>query len=94
MATTFCLDCEAAIRLPEPLRIGQRITCTACGTEMEVVEVSPLELDWAFEEPGGEWDSAQDDEWDDEEDEWDDEEEWDDEDNWDDEDDDWDDDDG
>ena len=81
MATTFCLDCEAAVRLPEPLRIGQRIACAACGTEMEVVEISPLELDWAFEEPAGEWDGGtQNDDWDDEDD-------------WDDDDDDWDDDD-
>jgi hypothetical protein len=84
MTKTYCLDCEEPIRLAMPLRVGQRITCDNCGTEMEVVETTPLELDWAFDDPieweedGEEWDDEDDDDWDDDED-WDDED-WDDDD--------------
>ena len=45
----FCPECDSRIRLKSP-RLGQKVSCHNCGTELEVVETSPLELDWAFEE--------------------------------------------
>jgi hypothetical protein len=46
--------------------MGQRFTCRSCNTEVEVVWLDPVELDWPYDE---------DDEVDDEFDEWDLEEE-------------------
>ena len=81
MAIAFCPDCEEPIQLGALLRVGQRVTCESCTAELEVIEVAPLELDWAFDGPADDWDDVEeeDDEWDDDEEEWDDEE-WDDDD--------------
>jgi lysine biosynthesis protein LysW len=57
MATVFCLDCMARINLDPNIKAGQRLTCPHCGTELEVIDTSPLELDWAYDEPDGLWDS-------------------------------------
>lgn len=79
MAIAFCPDCEEGVALGPQPRIGQRVTCTHCRTELEVIDLSPLELDWAYEDSDLDWDDE--DEWEDE-----DEEEWDNEDDEDDED--------
>lgn len=55
MTTTFCPDCDEEIRLGPTPKIGQRVTCPDCGAELEVIEVDPLELDWAYDGPEGEW---------------------------------------
>lgn len=79
MAIAFCPDCEEPIRLNVRPEVGQRIGCRSCGAELEVIETSPLELDWAYDGPVDDWDEDEDD-WDDEEeDDWD-EDEWDDDD--------------
>ncbi|MCL7454942.1 MAG: hypothetical protein M8467_18045 [Anaerolineae bacterium] len=80
MAIAFCPDCEEPIQLGERPKVGQRVTCRSCGAELEVIEVSPLELDWAFEGPIDDW--QEDEEAEDEDEGWDDEEDWDDEDEW------------
>ncbi len=69
MATAICPSCDKTVTLTGNPKIGQKLTCPSCKTELEVVEVNPVELDWAYE---------YDDDWDDDE-EWDDEE-WDDDD--------------
>lgn len=46
----YCPDCDARITLKSP-QLGQQVICRACGTELEVVDLSPLELDWALDEP-------------------------------------------
>jgi len=46
----YCPDCDANLRLKN-VRLGQQITCRECDTLLEVVEVNPVELDWAFDEP-------------------------------------------
>ncbi len=84
MAIAFCPDCEESISLGPRPKVGQRISCPHCNAELEVIDTSPLELDWAYDGPEDDWD----------EEEWDDEDEDDEDDDWDDdEDDDWDDDD-
>lgn len=45
----YCPECDSRIRLRSP-RLGQRIQCRECGTALEVVDLTPLELDWAFED--------------------------------------------
>ncbi|MFN2292015.1 MAG: hypothetical protein ACK2UC_12555 [Anaerolineae bacterium] len=80
MAIAFCPDCEDPIQIGDRPKVGQRVTCHSCGAELEVIEASPLELDWAFDGPIDDWEEEEDDE-----EEWDDDEEWGD-DEWDDED--------
>lgn len=82
MAIAFCPDCEEPIHLSLQPKVGQRITCRRCGAELEVIETSPLELDWAYDGPVEDWDEEEDDDWDDEDEEWEDDED----DDWDDED--------
>lgn len=48
--TAYCPDCDTNLRL-KTVRLGQQITCRECGTLLEVVELNPVELDWAFDEP-------------------------------------------
>ncbi len=45
----YCPECDSRIRLNTP-RLGQRIQCRECGTALEVVVLTPLELDWAFDD--------------------------------------------
>jgi hypothetical protein len=66
MAIALCPDCEEGISVGPRPRIGQRVTCPHCNAELEVVEINPLELDWAFEDTDTDYD---------EEDEWE-EEDW------------------
>jgi len=74
-AKAICPSCGEWVKLPDHPKIGQKITCMECEADLEVIEVNPVELDWAFME----------DEFDDEED-WDDDEDWDEEEDGDDED--------
>jgi alpha-aminoadipate carrier protein LysW len=69
--TVRCIDCEQPINLPFQPVVGQIITCPNCDAELEVINVNPLELDWAFfdlEEGDEDW------EWEEDEDEDEDEE--------------------
>ena len=78
MAIAFCLDCEEPVRVLSP-KLGQRIICENCQAELEIIEVSPLEFDWPYDEPAEGWEEVDDDdEWSDDDDEW--EDDWDDED--------------
>ena len=47
--TAYCPECDATLRL-KSVRLGQQITCRECGTSLEIVELDPIELDWAFDE--------------------------------------------
>jgi alpha-aminoadipate carrier protein LysW len=80
MAIAFCPDCDGSVNVGASPRLGQRINCPHCDAELEVIEVSPLELDWAYDEPETDW--GEEEEWDDDEDDEDDEDDWDD--DWDD----------
>jgi lysine biosynthesis protein LysW len=86
MAAVLCPDCGQKIVIGPKPKKGQYVTCPHCNTELEIVSISPLELDWApFD---GEDDPFDDDDiWGDDDedlDDWDDDDEdledWDDED--------------
>ena len=47
MARAYCPDCDGSIDLRSP-RVGQLLFCPHCDTEVEVVDINPLELDWAY----------------------------------------------
>jgi lysine biosynthesis protein LysW len=51
MSTTFCLDCDHEINLAEHLEMGQEVKCPNCKIKMEIIQVEPLRLDWAYEGP-------------------------------------------
>ena len=60
--------------------MGQRLRCPSCDTEIEVIDVNPVELDWAYEDEDDfydDWEDESDEDWDD--DDWDDDD-WDDDD--------------
>jgi lysine biosynthesis protein LysW len=50
VAKGYCPECDVSINLGKSPRKGQRITCFKCGSELEVVGLSPIELDWAYGE--------------------------------------------
>jgi lysine biosynthesis protein LysW len=65
MQKVFCIDCDEQITLNARAKLGQRIVCPHCGTDLEVIGVDPIELDWAYDMS-----------WDEDEDEEDDEDDW------------------
>jgi lysine biosynthesis protein LysW len=62
MPTAHCIECDEEIELEGRARIGQKVTCTHCGADLEVVGVDPVELDWADEDEAEEWDEELDEE--------------------------------
>jgi len=54
-ATASCLDCGRTIDLGPQPRDGQQFTCSHCGTQLEIINLQPLELDWAFSEFELDW---------------------------------------
>ncbi len=41
-----CPQCGYEISVGSQPRIGQQVVCNSCGSELEVVWLDPLELDW------------------------------------------------
>lgn len=71
-----CPECDAEIEVDEyDVDKGDLISCPECGTSLEVVGVSPVELDLAADEDEDEED-AEDDEDEDDENGEDEDEEW------------------
>jgi len=59
MASAYCPDCDEKIVLNNP-KVGQKLFCPHCDTEIEVIGIDPLDLDWAY-------DMSYDDDWDEDE---------------------------
>jgi hypothetical protein len=45
-ASAFCPDCQSNIMLPPKPEMWMRITCPECGTQLEIVDDNPWELDY------------------------------------------------
>ena len=45
-----CPECDEDIILKSDIRWGEQVTCPHCSTELEVINTSPLELDWVYDE--------------------------------------------
>lgn len=74
MATALCPDCGQKIVIGPKPKKGQWVSCPHCNADLELISISPLELDWAqYDEDEDLEDDFWDDEDDDEFDEWDDE---------------------
>lgn len=55
MPYAVCPECDEDILIPGKVRLGQRLVCERCGAQLEVVDLDPIELDWAYE-PAEEFD--------------------------------------
>jgi transcription initiation factor IIE alpha subunit len=75
MTTAYCPDCEETVSFRARPKLGQRFSCPSCASELEVINLSPLELDWAYDEPETDWEEEDWEEEDWEEDEWEEDEE-------------------
>jgi lysine biosynthesis protein LysW len=47
MAFAYCPDCGSRIYLGHKPWVGQPAGCDRCDADLEVVELSPLQLDWS-----------------------------------------------
>lgn len=47
--TAYCPSCDGTVSVYAKARLGQKLTCKSCRTELEIVELNPLTLDWAFD---------------------------------------------
>jgi len=50
MVMALCPDCGQIVELEEP-ELGQVLSCPKCRARLEVLNLKPLELDWAYNEP-------------------------------------------
>jgi DNA-directed RNA polymerase subunit RPC12/RpoP len=63
-----CPDCEREIELHPLIQVGDELTCPHCESDLVVISLDPVELDWAYTAPAEddeEWEEWDDDEWDD-----------------------------
>lgn len=44
----YCPGCDTRIRFNKRPTMGHKVTCPECLELLEVVELRPIELDWAF----------------------------------------------
>lgn len=45
-----CPECDNALSIPENFKPGKIIECPACGTELEVLSLNPIQLNPLEEE--------------------------------------------
>ena len=82
MTKPVCLDCDRPLLIAATLNIGDTFSCRHCQSELELVSIKPLKVDWPHDDTYDDWDgevddyhdSWLDDEWD--EDEWDEDEDY------------------
>ena len=67
MPRAICPDCDEDVVFATRPRLGQVVYCSSCDARLEVVEVDPLELDWALDAEDDDLDDKDDEYWDDDE---------------------------
>jgi hypothetical protein len=55
MAKGYCIECEVPLKLGNSPTKGQRVTCVKCGAFLQVVGISPIEMDWAMDDDFDYW---------------------------------------
>ena len=50
MLMASCPDCGQVVELESPEE-GQLLSCPNCRAKLEVLNLAPLEFDWAYHEP-------------------------------------------
>jgi lysine biosynthesis protein LysW len=48
MIISICPNCKAKVSLGSKPRLGDRVDCFECDTELELVWLDPPELDWPW----------------------------------------------
>ena len=56
MAKAECPACEARVNVGGKPHMGQRVKCPSCATELEVVWLDPVELDWPYDDDDEDFD--------------------------------------
>lgn len=58
MNEAACPSCGATVSIKGTPKIGMHVTCKSCDSEVEVVLLDPLELDFPMDEFEGEEDAV------------------------------------
>jgi lysine biosynthesis protein LysW len=58
MVMAICPACEGEISIQGQVEMGQNIHCPQCMEDLEVIDIDPLELDWAYDDL--DWDDEDD----------------------------------
>ena len=53
MLKALCPECDHEILFSSPPRLKGRLSCAKCRSELLIIQLDPLALDWAFMEPFG-----------------------------------------
>ncbi len=53
MLKALCPECDNEIEFSTPPRLKERVRCAQCRSVLNIIELAPLVLDWAFMEPFG-----------------------------------------
>ena len=48
METATCLECDTEITIKNNSKTGDLVKCSKCGTELQIVWLDPVELDWPY----------------------------------------------
>jgi lysine biosynthesis protein LysW len=49
MAKGYCIECDTPIKLGNSPVKGLKVSCPKCGAYLQVVAISPIELDWEYD---------------------------------------------
>lgn len=60
MVTANCPDCDQKVTLGSNPQEGQKVMCSNCGANLEVVSLDPVELSWDTGEFDDDWDTDED----------------------------------
>jgi hypothetical protein len=55
MAFGYCPDCLARLDLNCIPEVGREVTCGGCSAILRVIDLNPLQIDWAAEATGDGW---------------------------------------
>jgi transcription elongation factor Elf1 len=50
MPLATCPSCDEDVLVPGKTKLGAAIVCGRCGCKLEVINTSPVELDWASDD--------------------------------------------
>jgi hypothetical protein len=50
MKEVICLDCSTVIQIEDDIYIGLEVICPACEGDFEVTHLSPIQIEWLFED--------------------------------------------
>jgi predicted Zn finger-like uncharacterized protein len=49
---TFCPECDTPIDVGDSPFIGMKVKCRKCSANLEIINLSPIELDWIDDDYG------------------------------------------